>query len=210
MRKQALTALTLTMLASLSGAAERQHGTHVHGEVRLNIAQSGERLDIEMHSPAMSLVGFEHAPSTSEQRDHLARTLEQLEQAETFITIPEAAGCQLQGASVERIAQGEPHHEGADQHSHEHEENAEAHHEHADHHDHEHKEETSTSQEGESHHSEIQATYRFQCRHPDQLNQMTISLASRYPAVETISVQLVTGTTQRAFTLSGTKASFEW
>lgn len=46
----------------------RALGAHVHGIGELNVAIDGEALLVELISPAMDLVGFEHAPRTEAQR----------------------------------------------------------------------------------------------------------------------------------------------
>ncbi|MCF7994732.1 MAG: DUF2796 domain-containing protein, partial [Chromatiaceae bacterium] len=46
----------------------RQQGAHVHGVGQLNVAVDGSALLVELISPAMDLVGFEHAPRNEAQR----------------------------------------------------------------------------------------------------------------------------------------------
>ena len=53
----------------------QMHGSHVHGEVILNIVLEEDRLDVEMISPAMNITGFEHAPSTEQERATLSEAI---------------------------------------------------------------------------------------------------------------------------------------
>jgi Protein of unknown function (DUF2796) len=49
-------------IALADEAEHREHGPHVHGVAQLNVALDGNVLWIELNSPAMNIVGFEHAP----------------------------------------------------------------------------------------------------------------------------------------------------
>jgi hypothetical protein len=188
---QVTAGLVLALLTGLSMAAERQHGTHVHGEARLDVAVFDQTLQIEMRAPAMSLVGFGHEPSTPKQKQRLETTLEQLEQAESAIALPAQASCQLEHATAKRESSHNDHNPGqnkAHQEDHPH-----------DTHDSEH-----------SKHSEIIASYSFHCAHADQLTRIEVLLSQRYPALEKIKVQLITETKQDAFSLTGQKNEIEW
>ena len=59
----------LLPLAIAHAADEHDHehgslGAHEHGVGRLNAALDGQTLELELESPAMNLVGFEHAATT--------------------------------------------------------------------------------------------------------------------------------------------------
>jgi hypothetical protein len=53
----------------------RQHGTHVHGIAALNLASEGKEVHVELDSPAANIVGFEHAPSSAEDRAALDQAI---------------------------------------------------------------------------------------------------------------------------------------
>ena len=61
--------------AALPASAEehRQLGAHVHGHGRLNIAIEGNTISMELEVPGMDIVGFEHEPSTPEQKAAVAQ-----------------------------------------------------------------------------------------------------------------------------------------
>lgn len=50
-----------------------QHGSHVHGEAVLNIVLEKRELMLEIESPSMNILGFEHAPKTDEQKAALEK-----------------------------------------------------------------------------------------------------------------------------------------
>jgi len=79
----------------------RQYGPHVHGVAQLNIAQEGETLVLELQSPAINILGFEHYPTTSKQRELVANAIAILQTAPPLFELPSAAACQLQKADVD-------------------------------------------------------------------------------------------------------------
>lgn len=48
-------------------------GKHEHGVAQLNVALDGKTLELELDSPAMNLVGFEHAASTDADKAAVAK-----------------------------------------------------------------------------------------------------------------------------------------
>jgi hypothetical protein len=48
--------------------AASSHGAHVHGVAILNMVLDGNTLFIELESPAVNLIGFEHAPVSEKQK----------------------------------------------------------------------------------------------------------------------------------------------
>lgn len=87
----------------LAAAAEehREHDAHVHGAANLNIAIENDHIDAELETPAMNIVGFEHAPRDAEQREAVARAVALLEDGAARLVPSEEAGCRLDSASVE-------------------------------------------------------------------------------------------------------------
>ena len=47
---------------------KKGHGAHKHGVSQLNVGVSGSKVEIELASPGVDIVGFEHKPSTAEQK----------------------------------------------------------------------------------------------------------------------------------------------
>ena len=60
--------LTASSAPVLSSGNPVLQGAHVHGEAVLNVVQEGTNVFIEFESPAINLVGFEHAPINPEQK----------------------------------------------------------------------------------------------------------------------------------------------
>ncbi len=147
----------------------QMHGSHVHGEVVFNMVLEGERLDVEMISPAMNITGYEHAPSTEQERQVLAEAIDKLGIAGNLLTLPAAAGCEPGDSTVETSLTKE----------------------HADH-DHKH------SGEHEEDHAEFHVTHAFRCEKPGAIDSVTVTLLSHFPGVEKARLQWIHGQRQGA------------
>lgn len=68
---------------------------HEHGSAQLNLALDGRSLELELASPAMNLVGFEHPPREANDRALVAAARAALEQPGALFGIPAAASCRV-------------------------------------------------------------------------------------------------------------------
>ncbi|MGI0117014.1 ZrgA family zinc uptake protein [Zooshikella sp. RANM57] len=182
---KAITSASLLFILALPATAEvRQHGAHEHGSATLNIAYVDNTLEVELLSPAMNLVGFEHMPENDEQFKQLNSALSKLKQAHQLFGLPST--CKLkhinfEGELVESLAQSSKN----DHHEHE------DHHKSKDEHDHD---------EEEHHHSDIHAHYQFgPCKDISQLN---ISLIKQFPGLEHVTTQVITSRAQTQLQLN--------
>lgn len=83
---------------------DHAHGTlgaHEHGVAKLNAVLDGNTLELELDSPAMNLVGFEHAASTDADKAKLAAARQQLEQPLKLFGLAQAAGCKEEAQELE-------------------------------------------------------------------------------------------------------------
>ncbi|MDO7898836.1 DUF2796 domain-containing protein [Pseudomonas citrulli] len=161
----------LLPLAVAHGAVEHDHdhehgslGAHEHGVARLNASLDGQTLELELDSPAMNLVGFEHAATSDADKAKVAAVRAKLEKPAALINLADAK-CTLEQQELESPLFGdEPDHE-----------------EHADDDDDEHHE-----------HSEIHAHYQFRCVAPGALTHLDLApLFKTFPATQKILVQLI-------------------
>lgn len=177
-----LLALPLALLPGFALAAEHHDhdhahndslAAHEHGAAELDAALEGSALEIELRSPAMNLVGFEHAPSSEADRAKIANARKQLEQPGPLFGLPAAAGCTLAESELESPLFKN------DAQEHEHEE------------DH------------EGQHSEIHAHYQFDCATPQALTGLDLQgLFKAFPGTEKIQAQLIGPNGQRGEQLS--------
>lgn len=173
--RRLLLALPFTLLPLAAAQAhdhshehhDHQHGSlgaHEHGVASLNAALDGQVLELQLDSPAMNLVGFEHAAKSAADKAKVAAARAELEQPVQLFALA-AGGCKTSEVKLQSPLFGDDKHE----------------HEHAEH-DHQH----------ESEHSDIQAHYRFDCSKANDLQQLDLSeVFKRFPATEKIQVQLI-------------------
>lgn len=70
-------ALTLGLYAGPT-VAQQNLQAHQHGMAELQVAVSGEQIDVLLRSPAYNLVGFEHPPRSAEQHQTLESAVDWL------------------------------------------------------------------------------------------------------------------------------------
>lgn len=150
---------------------------HEHGAAQLNVALEGQRLELALESPAMNLVGFEHAAVSTSDKAAVARAQQHLQTPLALFGIAAAAGCV--------ITSHELHSPLFEAHAEEHEEHEE--------HDKEHGAE----------HSDIDANYVLTCSQPQALSAIDLSeLFKLFPATDKIQVQLIGPNGQQGAELS--------
>jgi len=101
-----VTAAMLFAVASAFG----QSAPHVHGTGTLNLAIEGNTLILELVAPASDIVGFEHPPASSNDRQAVLNAAQTLKDGELLFRLPNEAGCDLKEAEVETgLLQGDDH-----------------------------------------------------------------------------------------------------
>ncbi|NCA69155.1 MAG: DUF2796 domain-containing protein [Sphingobacteriia bacterium] len=105
----------------VAAEAPRQSGAHVHGMAHLNIAIAGAQVLVELTSPAATMVGFERAPRTQEERETLALARENLLAGDAMIRFSTRAACRLLNVELDTdlAAHGHDHdhHDGDERHA---------------------------------------------------------------------------------------------
>lgn len=94
-------AAILLALSSAATAAGHDHGAHVHGEARLEVAVDGKAISLRLESPLANLLGFEHAPNTDRQRAQAKALLAELRRGDQLFVPTPAAACRLAAAEIE-------------------------------------------------------------------------------------------------------------
>ncbi|MBJ2266171.1 DUF2796 domain-containing protein [Pseudomonas sp. MF6772] len=179
--RRLLLALPFALLPLAAQAADEhnhdhdhEHGSldaHEHGVGRLNAVLDGKALELELESPAMNLVGFEHLATTDADKAKLAAARKQLEQPLVLFSLPKAAGCVVSSQELESPLFGD---KPDDDHDHATDGKGAAAHDH----DHD--------------HSEIHAHYQFTCASPAALKNLDLAnIFKTFPATQKIQVQLI-------------------
>lgn len=186
----------LLPLAAAHAVDEHDHdyehgslGAHEHGVGRLNAALDGQTLELELESPAMNLVGFEHAATSDADKAKVAAARAQLEKPLALFSLPAAAGCKVVGQELESPLFGDK----PDADNHDEDEADKDGHEH--HHD----------------HSEIHAHYQFNCAAPGALNTLDLAnIFKTFPATQKIQVQLISASGQQGAEVTAKSAALKF
>ena len=186
-RKNIVACVTAAMIlcpclhVSASENDHREHDAHAHGHGMLNVVVEGDQLMVEFEIPAVNVVGFEHAPSTDDERHAVREALETFGRGESLFVPTRAAECRVE--NVEVSLAGMEHEEG-ESHGHEHQD----------------------SSEDKEAHSELHGEYHFHCATPHKLESLEVRLFDHLRDVDEIDVQLVTPRLQKALELRAESA----
>jgi hypothetical protein len=99
-------------VASAGAAAKKrhQHGAHVHGTAKLDIAVEGRTATVEFEAPAESIVGFEYQAKTAADQQKQAKALELLKNKIGGMVIFEPAlGCHWSPTNLDVVRQDQEH-----------------------------------------------------------------------------------------------------
>jgi len=148
-------------------------GAHEHGVGRLNAVLDGQALELELDSPAMNLVGFEHPATTAADKAKVAAARKQLENPLALFNVPKAAGCVISSQELNSPLFGDKPE--------------------ADHDDDDHADDAKDGAHEHHHdHSEIHAHYQFTCATPTALSNLDLTQVFKtFPATQKIQVQLI-------------------
>jgi len=161
--------------------------THVHGQASLFIVLEAKKLLVELESPAMNLLGFEHTPHTEEQRQLVKKIQQQLVSVGQLLRL-DGGQCQLLTADVEMAAMENDQEESDHDADHEHH-NEETHDEHEGH------------EEIDTQHFDIEAKYVFNCQQPATLMAIDVAIFNQFSGVEALTAQWVVRSFQGGKTL---------
>ena len=79
-----------------------QHPPHEHGKVTINVALDGNQLVVELESPAVNVVGFEHEPRSEAERAAVSGAEKLLGSGRGLFTLPRQARCQFEKTDLKR------------------------------------------------------------------------------------------------------------
>ena len=156
-------------------------GAHEHGAAELLLSSEGRDVQITFNAPAQSLVGFETAAVTEEQKAAVARAEAILMEPRDLFAL-EGNSCELIDATVDvsslagvgnAPSQAEAHDDHSDEHADDHDEDhtsASDHHAH-EHHDHD---DDGDASDADSH-SDVSASYTFECESNEALTRVTFN-----------------------------------
>jgi hypothetical protein len=225
----------ITLLAGFPFAnaeqASKSLEAHVHGLSELTVAMDAKSLEIQLVSPAMNLVGFEHKASSKKDIAAVNQAESLLRQYDSLFSIA-GADCKHLSTSIDSddLLVVENHHDDHDDHDkhedhddhdkhgdHDDHEKHEDHYDHEkyndhddhdkhdDHHAHDHHNE---NDHGESH-SEMVASYSYSCNDNSKLSSIKVSLFESFPGIETINAMWVMLSNQGSVRLTAKNSTIE-
>ena len=172
-------------------------GAHEHGAAELLLSSEGNDVQITFNSPAQSLVGFETAAVTAEQKAAVERA-EAILMAPNDLFVLEGNSCELIDATVDissimgvgnAPSQPKEHAEHVEEHADDHTDHEEDHVSALDNHEHEHYDHDNDGDtpDGDSH-SDVSATYTFECESDEGLTRIAFQRGALPFGLERIDV----------------------
>jgi len=168
------------------------HKAHEHGAAKLTIAVDGAKVSIGLESPLDNLLGFEHAPTTPDQRKRVKDMAVRMHQAEKLFQLTPAAECRLESVrlSSEKLDPAlldpkmplEPAPAGSG----------------------------AGKKAAKEEHGDLDADFLFICAKPADLNSVEVLLFTAWPGMKKIDARAVTPKGQRAAGLSAKKRAISW
>lgn len=168
-----LTLLPLTANAS-DNQEHVQHEAHVHGEATLHLILQGNDLEMELHSPAMNILGFEHKAASAEEKQKVKDAIATLENASELFSF---SGTECHHAKAEAELDQEEHDD---------------HEKHADH-----------NVDHQSEHSEFDVDYAFRCDDGARLSAIVVKLSKRFSGIHKLDAEWIFNENQGAAELTG-------
>ncbi len=167
------TALVALLQIPLSSGQAQTHGAHAHGAGALNLAMDGNIIEIGIELPGSDTVGFEHKPSTDEQKRAVTNAVKALQDGGALFQFSPDAQCTFITVEIESDLIDETEHAEESVHS-------------------EH------SGEHEEHHADFDVHYQFQCAHPENATYVDIALFKSFPSLIEIEANTLTDNGQGA------------
>jgi len=168
---------------------------HVHGIAELLIVLDEQELQVELHSPSINLLGFEHQAKNAEQEAKIERMKVTLANADELFQFNSGA-CQLNDQKIDLghlVAEDSTHgkeHAEEEIHDEDHSENK--------HHEEEHLTEDHDDLKS---HSDIEAEYRYNCKNADKIHSLETTISNEFPSIESLEVQWIINGRQGAVVL---------
>ncbi|AFL75139.1 ZrgA family zinc uptake protein [Thiocystis violascens] len=140
----------------------RQPTAHVQGTARIAMNADGPDVLVELSAPAVTLVGFEHAPATADERETLRLARENLKAGDGMIRFNTNADCRLIESRVDAQLSDRR------------------------------RTSTRGQDPGTAEPAHLTARYRFRCDRPDRLDSAALGLFMGFPVLQRVLVHYVT------------------
>ncbi len=169
----AATAFSALLVNSAFADEHRELGPHEHGHGTVNIAIEGNTAKMELEAPGDDIAGFEHDPSTPEEKKTIEEVKAKLAKPLDLFQPSMAAKCTAKGAKVEIV---EEKHEAG--------------------------EEAKDEHGAEAHHNAFQAEYTLECAAISELKDMSFAYFEAFKNAQGLTVNVITSKGQSKFEVS--------
>jgi hypothetical protein len=170
---------------SQAHAQQANLSTHVHGVSELNIVIEGNKLEMQLRSPAMNIVGFEHKARTEQQILKVKQSELKLHDHSALFSFS-SGGCRLTQAKIDLSDLIE--HKTTEKDAHDH---------HKSELDHNHEKE---DEHGD--HNEVVAHYYYDCEDMDDLSSLSLGFFAVFTAMQQINSIWITTSEEGAAALN--------
>ncbi|OBT16352.1 hypothetical protein A9264_11990 [Vibrio sp. UCD-FRSSP16_10] len=170
--------ISLVISNSCFSEGFRQHGAHVHGYVLFDVAQDNNDLLIDIVSPGMDVIGFEHDVNTADEAKVMANAMQILQQPNAIVSINQQAQCTVSDSTVQTFKSLPPTDVATEQ-------NSAVHNPFVDH----------------NTHNNFDIQYHFTCQSPQQLNQIAVHWFDHFTNSKVITVNYIGEQGQLALSL---------
>lgn len=219
--------LVALALAVILASPVNAHEAHVHGLATMDVAVGHRHVTAQLASPLANLIGFEHRPTTDEERQAVRTMASQLRQANAaLVTTPEAQctmiRVSLSSPNLPAQLLGEQETEGNNRSkaaepppakdTHTHKQGQKPHHKQdqkqkqnqkqSQKQQQDHKQDHKPAHNANSGHANLDATFVFDCTNMQELQYIDVPLLTAFTGINRLDVQLITPTRQQAATLN--------
>jgi hypothetical protein len=93
--------LLVYIVTALASENHREHDAHMHGHAKMTMALSGNVLELELDTPTMNLLGFEHRATSLDDKKKLKETVDFLSRPSNWMSIDNNTNCNLDSIHVD-------------------------------------------------------------------------------------------------------------
>ncbi|MGE4335181.1 MAG: DUF2796 domain-containing protein [Pigmentiphaga sp.] len=204
-------ALAALGLAASQSAWSHVGAVHQHGMGHLDLAVAGNVLELQIRSPGMDLLGFEHEPRSAAEHDAVAVLRRTLLESESLVQPEAAAACTRVASELEDhgSSQATDANPGHDHDDHNHDDHPRHDHEHRGH-DHHANGSSGHDHEGSPDHREWSVRYRYECLHADKLRAVEFGWFEAFPRAQELRFQAITPAGQTGGSLTPEATMIRW
>lgn len=180
-RRPSIALMVLSLLGlSVEASSQTHQHAHVHGLIELGVAIDGTNVVVDIDSPMDSLLGFEHTPRTTQQKQAASQWAQRLKAPQEILRFNPEAGCTVREADLLAPILGLGSTSSAQQ-----------------------------AKQVATGHAELEGSWTFECTSPQALKQLDIGFFRLSPHAKQIRVQWANGNKQGKATLKRPQSTLD-